>query len=78
LLVGEAERTVGNLIAAFDERSFAILFVLLLGVPALPSKKAAPPHLFDAILGRVQAAWLEYSADPATGGARSAATTTAG
>jgi hypothetical protein len=63
-LEGEGERTLGSLIAAFDERSLAILFVLVLRVPALPLQTDGATHLFDAILGRFQAAGLEYSADP--------------
>lgn len=35
-LVSEREKTLGSLIATFEDKSFAILFVLLLGVPALP------------------------------------------
>ena len=62
--MGELERTVGSLIVAFDAPSFAILLVLLLGVPALPLQTGGATHLLDAILGRVQAAGHEYSADP--------------
>ena len=35
-LVGEGDKTLGGLVDLFGQRSFAILFVLLLGVPALP------------------------------------------
>ncbi len=36
-LGGDGRRTLGSLIELFQERSFAILFVLLLGVPACAS-----------------------------------------
>ncbi len=35
-LNSDGEKTLGSLIGLFQEKSFAILFVLLLGVPALP------------------------------------------
>ncbi|MBV8997411.1 MAG: hypothetical protein JO304_00030 [Solirubrobacterales bacterium] len=35
-LRGEGEKTLGSLVEAFGEKSFAIVFVFLLGVPALP------------------------------------------
>ena len=45
----EGDRTVGSLIEAFGEKSFAILFVFLLGVPALPLPTGGVTHLFEAI-----------------------------
>ncbi len=35
-LGGEGDKTLGGLVTTFGEKSFAVLFVLLLGVPALP------------------------------------------
>jgi hypothetical protein len=43
------ERTVGSLIDLFEEKSFAILFVLLLGVPALPLPTGGVTHVFELI-----------------------------
>jgi hypothetical protein len=45
----EGDRTVGTLIEAFADKSFAILFVFLLGVPALPLPTGGVTHLFEAI-----------------------------
>jgi hypothetical protein len=41
--------TVGSLIDTFGEKSFAALFVVLLGVPALPLPTGGVTHLFEAI-----------------------------
>ena len=46
-LEGEGEKTVGSLIDLFEEKSFAILFVLLLGVPALPLPTGGATHVFE-------------------------------
>jgi hypothetical protein len=43
-LEGKGEKTVGRLIAVLDERGFAILLVLLLGVPALPLATGGATH----------------------------------
>jgi len=40
---------VGGLIAVFEEKSFALLFVLLLGVPALPLPTGGATHVFEII-----------------------------
>jgi hypothetical protein len=40
---------VGSLIALFEQKSFAILFVLLLGVPALPLPTGGVTHVFEII-----------------------------
>lgn len=45
----KGDGTVGSLIDAFGEKSFAVLFVLLLGVPALPLPTGGVTHLFEAI-----------------------------
>lgn len=46
---GEADKTLGSLIELFGEKSFAILFVLLLGVPALPLPTGGATHVFEII-----------------------------
>src|SRR5918995_7499363 len=48
-LQGPGEKTVGGLIDVFEEKSFAILFVLLLGVPALPIPTGGATHVFEVI-----------------------------
>jgi hypothetical protein len=44
-----SEKTLGGLVDAFGEKSFAILFVLLLGVPALPVPTGGATHVFEVI-----------------------------
>ena len=48
-LTGDGEKTVGSLIELFGPRSFAILFVVLLGVPALPLPTGGATHVFEII-----------------------------
>ncbi len=48
-LTGDGEKTVGSLIDLFGEKSFAMLFVLLLGVPALPLPTGGATHVFEII-----------------------------
>ena len=48
-LEGEGDRTLGALVDAFGEKSFAILFVVLLGVPALPLPTGGATHVFEVI-----------------------------
>ena len=48
-LESEGEKTLGSLIELFEEKSFAILFVLLLGVPALPLPTGGATHVFEII-----------------------------
>ncbi|MFL5822982.1 MAG: exopolysaccharide biosynthesis protein [Solirubrobacteraceae bacterium] len=48
-LQGKEDRTLGALIAAFGDKSFAMLFVLLLGVPALPLPTGGATHVMEII-----------------------------
>ncbi|MGZ4244055.1 MAG: exopolysaccharide biosynthesis protein [Solirubrobacteraceae bacterium] len=48
-LSGDGEKTLGSLVGAFGEKSFAVLFVLLLGVPALPLPTGGATHVFEVI-----------------------------
>jgi hypothetical protein len=48
-LSGDGERTLGSLVGVFEEKSFAIAFVLLLGVPALPLPTGGVTHVFEII-----------------------------
>lgn len=42
-------RTLGDLVDAFGERSFAVIFVVLLSVPALPLPTGGITHVFEAV-----------------------------
>jgi hypothetical protein len=48
-LASDGEKTVASLIELFEEKSFAILFVVLLGVPALPLPTGGATHVFEII-----------------------------
>jgi hypothetical protein len=45
----ESSPSLGGLVELFGEKSFAILFVLLLGVPALPLPTGGATHLFEIV-----------------------------
>jgi hypothetical protein len=45
----DGDNTLGSLIELFEEKSFAMLFVLLLGVPALPLPTGGATHVFEII-----------------------------
>src|SRR6059058_2163007 len=45
----DGPRTLGSLVELFEEKSFAVLFVLLLGVPALPLPTGGVTHVFEII-----------------------------
>jgi hypothetical protein len=48
-LQGEEAKTLGGLVATVEEKSFALLFILLMGVPALPLPTGGVTHLFEII-----------------------------
>ena len=48
-LAGDQPKTLGSLIEEFKEKSFAIVFVFLLGVPALPLPTGGATHVFEVI-----------------------------
>jgi hypothetical protein len=48
-LEGDDDRTLGALVDAFGEKSFAIVFVVLLGLPALPLPTGGATHVFEII-----------------------------
>src|SRR3954451_22250 len=48
-LAGDGDKTLGGLIELFEEKAFALLFVLLLGVPALPLPTGGATHVFEII-----------------------------
>jgi hypothetical protein len=45
----ESAPSLGGLVELFKEKSFAILFVLLLGVPALPLPTGGATHVFEIV-----------------------------
>ena len=48
-LTSGGDKTLGGLVEVFGEKSFAILFVLLLGLPALPIPTGGATHVFEVI-----------------------------
>jgi hypothetical protein len=48
-LDGDAEKTIGALVDVFDKRAFALIFVILMGVPALPLPTGGATHVFEVI-----------------------------
>jgi hypothetical protein len=48
-LAGDGEHTLAGLMEVFAEKSFALLFILLLGVSALPLPTGGATHVFDVI-----------------------------
>ena len=48
-LTGEGEKTTGSLVELFEQKSFAVLFVILLSVPALPAPTGGVTHVFEVI-----------------------------
>jgi hypothetical protein len=48
-LDGEGDKTLAALLELFGKRSFAVVFVLLLGVPALPLPTGGATHVFEII-----------------------------
>jgi hypothetical protein len=48
-LSSDGEKTLGSLIELVEEKSFAILFVLLLGVSALPLPTGGATHVFEIV-----------------------------
>lgn len=43
------EKTLGSLVELVEQQSFAIVFVLLLGVPALPLPTGGATHVFEIV-----------------------------
>jgi hypothetical protein len=46
---GEEPRTLGNLIDVFGEKAFAVVFIVLMAVPALPLPTGGVTHVFEVI-----------------------------
>jgi hypothetical protein len=48
-LSGDTLKTLGGLVDAFGEGSFAVLFVLLMALPALPLPTGGATHVFELV-----------------------------
>jgi hypothetical protein len=48
-LSSDSPKTLGSLVELFEEKSFAVIFVLLLAVPALPLPTGGATHVFEVI-----------------------------
>jgi hypothetical protein len=48
-LHSRGDKTLGGLIDVFQKRAFAIVFVMLMGVPALPLPTGGATHVFEVI-----------------------------
>jgi hypothetical protein len=48
-LRADGDKSLGGLIELFGEKSFAVLFVLLLAVPALPLPTGGATHIFELV-----------------------------
>jgi hypothetical protein len=48
-LRSDGEKTLGSIIELFEEKSFALLFILLLGVSALPLPTGGATHVFQIV-----------------------------
>jgi hypothetical protein len=48
-LASDGDKVLGGLIDVFQEKSFALIFILLLGVPALPLPTGGVTHVFEII-----------------------------
>jgi hypothetical protein len=48
-LEGDHPKTLGNLVALFGPRSFAVVFVLLMALPALPLPTGGATHVLEVV-----------------------------
>lgn len=48
-LQGERKKTIGSLVDRFGPRSFAILFIVLMALPALPLPTGAVSHVLEVV-----------------------------
>jgi hypothetical protein len=48
-LESDGDKTLGSIIELFQEKSFALLFILLLGVSALPLPTGGATHVFEIV-----------------------------
>jgi hypothetical protein len=48
-LDSDGDKTLGSIIELFEEKSFALLFILLLGVSALPLPTGGATHVFEIV-----------------------------
>ncbi|HEY2259263.1 MAG TPA: exopolysaccharide biosynthesis protein [Solirubrobacteraceae bacterium] len=48
-LLGEGDKTLGSLVELFGKKSFAVIFLFLLGLPALPLPTGGATHVLEII-----------------------------
>ena len=48
-LGGDQPKTLGNIVELFGPRSFALVFVLLMAVPALPLRTRGVTHVLEVV-----------------------------
>ena len=48
-LAGDQPKTLGNLVDTFGPRSFALIFVLLMALPALPAPTGGATHVLEVV-----------------------------
>jgi hypothetical protein len=48
-LHSDGDKTLGALITTFEEKAFALVFILLMGLPALPLPTGGATHVFEVI-----------------------------
>jgi hypothetical protein len=48
-LESDGDKTLGSIIELFEKKSFALLFILLLGVSALPLPTGGATHVFEIV-----------------------------
>ena len=48
-LASEGDKTLGSIIELFEQKSFALLFILLLGVSAIPLPTGGATHVFEIV-----------------------------
>ena len=48
-LESEGDKTLGSIIELFEQKSFALLFIVLLGVSALPLPTGGATHVFEIV-----------------------------
>jgi hypothetical protein len=55
-LESDGDKTLGSIIELFEEKSFALLCLLLVGVSALPRPTGGATHVFEIVAGRASSA----------------------
>jgi hypothetical protein len=64
---GDQSRTLGGLVALFGEKSFAVVFIVLMAVPALPLPTGGITHVFEAVTMLLALSLVAFAAPPFSG-----------